>query len=239
MCSQNGGPLWGASHPPPWDGGGGGRTKASIKSGDFCPSHKQGRPSALCVMWTWHQRPSASSLCSLEHDPVPKVAATLSLSCPRSPCHHHSWCPCCHMLRLTSFLCSGNRPISLWQGEGHKRRNQPFPSPNHAPQARDHQHTGPSATPCSWTTTQGSGVLPVGKLVWCPRGQDKALGGLWGEAAWAPQACVCGLTLSEHSPSSRADGSVLRRRRRPLQLGEGRTRRPRSPGHWKGTKERG
>lgn len=61
------------------------KTKTLSRSSDFGPSHKQVRPSAPRVMWTWHHHPSAPKpVLLLEHDPVPKAASTVSLSSPQS-----------------------------------------------------------------------------------------------------------------------------------------------------------
>lgn len=113
---------------------------------------------------------------------------------------YHSWWPCCHMLRLTSFLYSGTEPISLWQGKGHKRCNQPFPSCNYAPQTH-HQHTQPrdATIPYSWIPGSCQQAWREGTWYCALEGRAEPLRA-WREGY--PQACICGLTHSEHSPSA-------------------------------------
>lgn len=132
----------------------------------------------------------------LAHNTIPKVQAPFStLSSPRSRHHHPSWWPCCHMLGLSSFSCSGTSFISLWGRAGHKRRNQPFPACNYV--LKTHRwHPRYATTPERWApvsgfwgTTHTAASRHSGTWYVHPRGQDWAVGGQ-GQPG-PPKACVC------------------------------------------------
>ena len=151
----------------------------------------------------------------LEHAPVPKAASTVSLSSPQSACRHCSWWACCHILRLTLFLCSGTGPISLWQGEAVKDAINRFQAIIMGPRPI--------------TSTLNPGMLPPPahgfwgpasrhgeNLVLPPEGRAEPWGALGGSAPL--QACVCGLMQSEHSPSTQGRRlSPQEQNKRPFQ----------------------
>lgn len=159
------------------------------------------------------------------------------------------------MLGLSSVSCSGTRSISLWGGAGHKRCNQPFPACNYVPKTHPwHSRSQYAATPNLWAPDSGSGALHtqlpagIGTPGTCTQAGRTGQWGAVGVASLSPPRHVFAVSQhSENSPGPHSTGQssdtahhdAQGRLRSSFLLGNVRSRRDGSRGHWKGTEERG